>query len=497
MVGQSYRDDLHERRVVGSGVYRRPELKLVTVCSKVSAKGPWQLRDNLQKTQRGLGREPCIYSQLANQYSPVNLEGWLAKVDLSHETSTDSYRGPGPNTAKIRHCELAIGRKPDSIWDLNVPVKKVPANRTSRSGCSSGSSRRTRHTDSSRSQHGSSQSSGLGDGWGGVGGTAGSGGDDDNEEHPNPVSPSANDGKRPCWFWLYDPVTHHQCAHICKEPHHLKHVHLKRHYPDRRLPRALRKRMSYEEIWSYLFPGTPLPTITDRDEILLRMARAYMYSLPERYIGEPATSSEMMNENYMFTEPLSAAWQSEQGENGFYVDTVAPQTEQGGFPLLLDIPPAGHYFFPQDRTIYNSGECAMRPDGEGLDVIGMETDEIELMIDTPVTFSPVDPLIRVVDYNTGEQYSWYDMHKDSPFDFENYCLVHEGLRGSGAGYFIAIRSLDSLRKEYYRNWKIRVNSNGYITLYKLHISSLWQLYPQYTSGGFEFPPFEVDMESIP
>ncbi|KAK6358189.1 hypothetical protein TWF730_007541 [Orbilia blumenaviensis] len=384
-----------------------------------------------------------------------------------------------------------------SDWDSVAIYKTAPSHGHCGSGASSGVSR-----ESNKSGRRKQQAYGYGDFPSGSRGRPG--GDDDGEPPslPQPIEPPASDGKKyyACWFWLYDPVRYHSCGDIRKEAHHLKHVHLPRHFPNG-LPSALKHRMNYDAVWYVLFPGHELPDIKDRDERLLDMARQYRSSANsqssmttisggrrdsgllspdmarnrERRSGQPARSRR----HSLHNRPGSRFGSSSTGGR-----STRDSSSNGS--SWFD-PSYDYISQSQDTAHTYNEECNLIPDGDSisqplamfLDYDGQtvmsptEDMEIDNMTRAPSVFYPINPRIKVVDSLLGEQYFWDERHLDTDFDFNNHYLVHFGGRTTGADMLVSMTSMEVLQREYLYNLKPRANSDGFVTIRKVHRSAGW------------------------
>ncbi|KAK6532593.1 hypothetical protein TWF281_006775 [Arthrobotrys megalospora] len=395
-----------------------------------------------------------------------------------------------------------------SDWDSSVAIyKTAPVHGHCGSGASSGVSRQSNRS-GRRNQQG--YGSGYGFSSGGRGGYDGDDGDPPSQ--PQPIEPPAGDGKKyyACWFWLFDPVKYHSCGDIRKEAHHLKHVHLPKHFP-RGLPSELKHRMNYDAVWYILFPGHELPDIKDRDERLLDMARQYRSSVtPQPSIS---TASVGRRDSATLLSPESARHRSGTGESSRRPSSGALSVYQpparnrrqsvhnrpgsrfgssstGGrstrdsssngswYDLSYD------YIAPSQNMSHSySEECALLPDADNISnplELYLESDgpshmsssehmEIDNMTRNS-DFYPMNPRIKVVDPFLNEEYFWDERHLTTGFDFEKYSLMVFGDRSTGADMLVSITSMEVLQKEYYYNLKPRANSDGFVTIRKVHIS---------------------------
>ncbi|KAK6348125.1 hypothetical protein TWF718_005939 [Orbilia javanica] len=410
--------------------------------------------------------------------------------------------------------DLAVPLK-ISDWDSSVAIYKTAP---SQGHCdSAGSSGVSRQSD----KPGRRNRQGYGAGYGDFppGGRAGPGGDDGEPPSlPQPIEPPASDGKKyfACWFWLYDPVTYHSCGDIRKEAHHLKHVHLPKHFPNG-LPSALKHRMNYDAVWYVLFPGHELPDIKDRDERLLDMARQYH---PSATTPQPSvTGGTASRRESALLSPDVARYRSGTGEGrrpssgSLSVYQSQSRTRRhsihnrpnsrfgssstGGRSTGRDSSSNGagswhdpnyDYITPSQNTSQNyNEECNLIPDGDGVaNPVAMyleydgrtamsSTDymEIDNMTRGSSTFYPVNPRIKVVDSFLNEAYFWDERHVETEFDFKNHYLIHFSDRTTGADMLLSINSMEVLQREYYFNMKPRASSDGFVTVHKVHRSPGW------------------------
>ncbi|KAK6518108.1 hypothetical protein TWF506_005269 [Arthrobotrys conoides] len=394
-----------------------------------------------------------------------------------------------------------------SDWDSSVAIYKTAPSQ----GDSAGSSGVSRQSDQSSRRN--RQGSGTRDKYGDfpLGGRGRPGGDDgDPPSLPQPIEPPASDGKKyyACWFWLYDPVKYHTCGDIRKEAHHLKHVHLPKHFPSG-LPSALRHRLNYDAVWYVLFPGRELPGIKDRDERLLDMARQY-YNSAATVLPSGRCDSALLS-------PDSARYRPGTGEGGrrqstvsqsrarrhsssahnrpvSYIGSSSPgrgrstrdsSSNAGSNSCRYD--PNYDYITPSQNTSYRyNEECNMMPDGDSImnpvamyleyDGRAVMTSADDMEIDGLIrtsAFYPINPRIKVVDSALNDAYFWDERHSDTEFDFKNYYLIHFSDRTTGADMLLSINSIEVLQREYYFNMKPRASSDGFVIVHKVHRSPGW------------------------
>ncbi|KAF3227067.1 hypothetical protein TWF106_010555 [Orbilia oligospora] len=420
--------------------------------------------------------------------------------DFSAEGFDNHYSGPPLS-------DLAVPLN-FSEWDSSVAIYKTAPSQ----GDSAGSSGVSRQSDKSgrRNRPGYGTRDKYGDFP--AGGRGRPGGDDGEPPSlPQPIEPPASDGKKyyACWFWLYDPVKYHSCGDIRKEAHHLKHVHLPKHFPNG-LPSTLKHRMNYDAVWYVLFPGVDLPGMKDRDERLLDMARQYYTSTMT--VHPPTTASRR---DSALLSPDSARYRSGAGEgrrrssvsltrarrhsssaHNYPVSYIGSSSPVRGRSTRDSSSNAGSrydanydYITPAENTSYNyNEECSLIPDGDSIanpvamyleydghaDMSLAEDMQIDGMIRTNAhAFYPINPRIKVVDSSLNDAYFWDERHSDTEFDFKNYYLIHFSDRTTGADMLLSINSMEVLEREYYFNMKARANSDGFVIVHKVHRSPGW------------------------
>ncbi|RVD85545.1 uncharacterized protein DFL_003865 [Arthrobotrys flagrans] len=478
-------------------------------------------QSEFQKWQNEEGLENRL-ENLALAKAPKRNSGKI-RDSFSKDFATEGFdhRYPDPPLS-----DLAVPLKV-SDWDSSVAIYKTAP---SQGHCdSAGSSGVSRQSDKS----GRRNRQGYGTGYGDFppGGRGGPGGDDGEPPSlPQPIEPPACDGKKyyACWFWLYDPVTYHSCGDIRKEAHHLKHVHLPKHFPNG-LPSALKHRMNYDAVWYVLFPGHELPDIKDRDERLLDMARQYH---PVTTTTQPSVTTAIVSRrDSALLSPDTARYRSGAGESGQRPSSGSVSVYQSQFRTRRHsvhnrptssrfgssstggrstrdsssngagswYDPNYDYITPSQNTIQNHNEeCNLIPDGDSIAnplamyleydgrAVMSSTDymEIDNMTRSTSDFYPRNPRIRVIDSYLNEAYFWDERHLGTEFDFKNHYLIHFSDRTTGADMLLSIHSMDVLQREYYFNMKPRASSDGFA--FKL-ICLIWTL--KMNTYPFDTPPY--------
>ncbi|KAK6341402.1 hypothetical protein TWF696_008478 [Orbilia brochopaga] len=425
-----------------------------------------------------------------------------AKAEKLHKSRSD--RGTDRFVADAQTALSCPDQITITDYDADAHYRTAPAHGHGHCGSRAGSSRRHGHGRSSHGQQGLIPY--IPNGGAGGGSSGGDGEDGEGGSNPwdaQPIDPLPSDGKRyyACWFWLYDPVKYHACADIRKEAHHLKYNHLPQHFPNG-MPPELRHRLNYENVWLFLFPHEDVPTVKDRNDKLLLMARQYQAG------GDAHMDSELSfdGDTTLMLSPHSMQWQSEaDSRHHATTHSLAPaHNHHGRRPTSgyahsptsngrtnwdstssngsswVDLGnqdrssrAARDYLLPPTSGAQRQLECFMRSDDDGItNVIDMNI-EIDSMRGVNVPFLPMNPRIRVHDRVLREAYFWDERHPRVPFDFDRFYLVHIGDRSTGAGVLISMRSLEVLQREYFYNLAPRAGSDGYILLQREHNSPPW------------------------
>ncbi|KAK6501462.1 hypothetical protein TWF481_009300 [Arthrobotrys musiformis] len=448
----------------------------------------------------GEGLENCL-ENLALARTPKRSSG-KSRDSYNKDFSAEGFDHRNSNPPALSDLAVPLGA---SDWDNAVAIyKTAPSHGQSDSNGSSGVSRQS--DKSGRRNRQVYGSSGYGDFT--PGGRGGAGGDDEEPPSlPQPIEPPASDGKKyyACWFWLHDPVRYHSCGDIRKEAHHLKHVHLPKHFPNG-LPPTLRHRMNYDAVWYALFPRDELPGVKDRDERLLDMARQYR---PSAQLPPVSTAIVSRGDSAALLSPeIAARYRSGTGEGSSRRQSIQlPQSRArrhsvsnnrptsrygssstGGRSTRDSSSNAGSHFDPNYDYLtppqiaayaYNE-ECNLIPDADNVPnsvAMFLEYDgraamspsdrmEIDNMTRRISFFNPRNPRIKVVDLN--ETYFWDERHLDTEFDFQNHSLMHFSDRISGAGMLISMDSMEVLQREYYSNMAPRASTDGYVTVQKVY-----------------------------
>ncbi|KAF3929913.1 hypothetical protein AA313_de0202566 [Arthrobotrys entomopaga] len=297
-----------------------------------------------------------------------------------------------------------------------------------------------------------------------------------------------------CWFFKLDPVRYAECMHVHGRSSDLKYAHLKHHFQDREVPAEFDKNMSWDEVWTTLFPQTPPPN--SKHYVMNEMIMSILESTS--IAGDDVTRFLDAFENAATREAVMARIYGLSRDRGSSPGLTSKSTRRKrqtlqipGFDRIPRVTERGSIITPPSSS--SSGSMSLpafssRPSHRYSPSGSAYHHELNLTIDTThgadpyTTFSstgtPLSPSsahspdVRKV-FILDEQYNplWFEQELpwSSWFDFESYYLSH-ACNKSGREEAVQIGDFAELQEEFELHKAGEIGGSCHFTLFAIQRS---------------------------